>query len=210
MDYKPNCKQELRYTRLWEGAKSRRRRGSASRRVSGRERVTGGVNYSRERSASPGISTAIGRKGPQQESHALSAHHSNRKASTSAGLSRKSGQTLHPPPPRSHSSLGFRETTLPHPQGFNLQEYIKRRGSASDIRIGINGVCSSDEYFEQYLGECEAAAVADQCEKRLPSSSSVEELYLVESASARTSSSPYPEVVPLCWDDQLRKAQVLQ
>lgn len=205
-------KQELRYTRLWGGTRSQGGRGSASKARTKR-RITGGVNSSEEYISPRGLGAAIAKKGHQQESRVLSAQHSNRRVSPSAGLSHKTNQTLHslasPPPlsPRSHSSLGFRETTLPHPQGFNLQEYIKRRGSASDIRIGINGVCSSDEYFEQYLDECEAAAM--RCEKRLSSSSSMEELDLVESVPAVTSSSPHPDLVPLCWDDQLRKVQVL-
>lgn len=195
-------KQQLRYRRLWEGARPRSHEKNGSTPKARGKRKTGGVTSSRVGS-SPVPCTAIARKGHLQECHGYSY-----RSASSAALSRKSDPTPSAvaPPPRSHSSLGFRE--LPRPQGFDLQEYVKRHGSANDIRIGINGVCSPDEYFERYLEECEAVA---QCEKRLPSSSSimndVEELDLMERSSTVTSS-PHPDLVPLCWDHQLKKAQV--
>lgn len=107
---------------------------------------------------------------------------------------------------------------MPHPQGFDLQGYIKQHGSANDIQIGINGRCSPDEYFERYLDQC---AVISQCEKRLPSSISsandMEELYLTERVPSQNAThlqsqtaAPRPkfQLVPLCWEDQLKKAEV--
>ncbi len=132
---------------------------------------------------------------------------------------------LHSPlPPRSHSSLGFRESrhnqpSLPRPQGFDLQAYIRKHGSASDIRIGINGCSSSDEYFERYLEECESAAQQEKGEwSGFRNSSPFDSKNLQEGESpssgqrgdVTTMSSPPSEKerVPLCWEDQLKKAEV--
>lgn len=127
--------------------------------------------------------------------------------------------------PRCHSSLGFRESSsyrrkghsLPRPQGFDLQAYVLKQGSASNIRIGINGSSSSDEYFEKYLEECESAAQREKGEWSGLPDSPRQSLFDDEAEGSAPSSkdnndvtvtSPESRNIPLCWDDQLRKAEV--
>lgn len=206
--------QRLHYTRLWKGGNNSRERPSSPRE----KRKTGGVSsFSKAASTGAHSNNAIARQKHWKSCNAQSAHSNYRRAVSPAGLTRNQ----HPssaPPPRSHSSLGFRElrtlreTPQSHPQGFDLQGYIKQHGSANDIRIGINGWCSPDEYFERYLDECGAVA---QCEKKSTSSTSftndMEELDLTERATSPSQmATPHTQLplVPLCWEDQLKKAKV--
>ena len=197
------------YVRLWEGAGSSRRLGSASRVVGCSKRKHGGVASCRN-GVTPGplgdAMTQQKRSRPQSVQH--------RRVPASAGLSRQKAPT--PPPPRAHSSLGFRESSregaMPCPRGFDLQGYIRRRGSANDIRIGINGSSSTDEYFERYLEECE---LATQVQKRLPGSYSTTMVEQLEHSCSREEGevelktpSPHVQHPPLCWEDQLKRAQV--
>lgn len=99
---------------------------------------------------------------------------------------------------------------------------MRRQGSADEIRIGVNGSSSSDKYFKQYLRECEGVA---QLERELTSSGSCsledmlggvapgpglgagEDSALLETRG--TEECPLDNhLVPLCWEDQLKKAEV--
>lgn len=128
----------------------------------------------------------------------------------SAGLTGKGNL---PPslPDRSHSSLGFRETSTACLQGFDLQGYIRKNGSTNDIRIGINGACSSD--FERYLDECAvrceggASPCSHNCSMESEEGEDLSLTSSEESILAKTSS-PGVDVVPLCWEDQLKIAKV--
>ena len=132
------------------------------------------------------------------------------------GESSPSSRVHSPLPPRAHSVLGFQEkrqvTSLPRPKGFDLRAYVRRQGSANDIRIGINGSSSSDEYFEKYLEECESAARLEMGENpmTLPSGGgSNSEKSDDDDVTMMSSPSPADcKEVPLCWEDQLRKAKV--
>ena len=144
---------------------------------------------------------------------------------SSAGPSRQRHHQLSTTPPpiimprRAQSSLGFRENPLPRPQGFDLQGYMRRCGSRSEIRIGVNGSCSSDEYFEQYLKECEESLLAVGQEQYLPSGpcsmadfDALDTVDILEQKIRQNersnSKSVESHLVPLCWEDQLKKAEV--
>lgn len=124
-----------------------------------------------------------------------------------------------PQPQRSQSSLGL-ATQPAITKGFDLQEYVRRHGSAGEIRIGINGATSSDKYFERYLEECEFAA---QQENNFPLSSCsllCDDEVCAHAACAfpsvkdddlmMTLSAYHPEIkpVPLCWEDLLKTSEV--
>ena len=136
-----------------------------------------------------------------------------------------------PPPSRPETSLGIcrlasKHSPIQQPQGFDLQSYIKKCGSANEVRIGINGQSSSssDEYFERYMEECETLAqqerelldnsstsITDTSEQENAVAKNVLEINPSKEHDVQEKVSPQESslhLVPLCWEDQLKKADV--
>ena len=118
---------------------------------------------------------------------------------------------------RAHSSLGFsRGATVSSgateggkPVGFDIARYVKRRGSAASIRIGINGDPSGSDYFRNYVKECQVRAAQDErlaWDLESTSESDTE----TEDKSFRSAGHDRPlhvqKAVPLCWEDQLKNS----
>ena len=196
----------------------------------------GGRGGGERRETRPGSSGGVGRRTvsagcrKRAGNKTSTLHHPHTSSHTSLPHRTHSPRppTLHSPlPPRAHSSLGFVEshggTSLPRPQGFDLQAYVRRQGSASNIRIGINGSSTSDEYFERYLEECESIAQREKGEMTRPHLESMQEgefpgdsddddvtmMSLLPSAPAPPVQQKNRQQVPLCWEDQLKKAEVI-
>jgi len=118
-------------------------------------------------------------------------------------------------PTRAHSSLGFTWSSqsvskhqLSQPQGFDLAGYVKKQGSATEIRIGVNGETTNDDYFRNYLKECEK-----QLENASPLSSDDDSISTFEGDISEgiliSQNTRKPQKhVPLCWKDQFQKAEV--
>lgn len=118
-------------------------------------------------------------------------------------------------PTRAHSSLGFAWSSqsvskhqLSQPQGFDLAGYVRKQGSATEIRIGVNGETTNDDYFRNYLKECEK-----QLENASPlisddDSISTFEGDISEGISISQNTRKPQKHVPLCWKDQFQKAEV--
>lgn len=91
---------------------------------------------------------------------------------------------------------------------------MRKQGSAKEIQIGING-CSSltDGYFDKYLEELqwdegEGAEEEEGSELTAENEGEVEESILLLKENNPLRRKIPPETVPLCWQDQLRKAKV--
>ena len=101
--------------------------------------------------------------------------------------------------------------SLQHPQGFNLQEYVRTQGSSKGIRIGRNGHISSDKYFGRYLEEC--ALNEDGPDSTEEGEDGEREGEREQDARMGNKIEPRIQpailnIVPLCWEDQLKKTKV--
>ena len=106
-------------------------------------------------------------------------------------------------PRRSHTSMGFswqpssmEEHTASHQSGFDLASYIRKHGSTRGIQVGING---RPVNFQAYLGGSEGGddvGIGPEDEIEIGCYKSVSEGHLSN------------HQVPLCWEDQLKKAKV--
>ena len=134
------------------------------------------------------------------------------------------------PPRRPHTSLGQR-TNKQCPRGFDLEEHVRRCGSVSGIRIGVNGCSSSsDVYLDRYYEENEVLNTPRKAEKSSPqikimkkeeeednddNLSTVRDSSLLWSQNHESDINKVslPDVstidfVPLCWEDQFEKTEV--
>ena len=108
---------------------------------------------------------------------------------------------------RPHTSLGFTWNKLSAvdplgpPQGFDIAGYVKRCGTAQGIQIGINGRPVNDEYFQTYLEKCERDV------GRSGEEDSDEEFDL-SYLGAVSEGKLLQRKIPLCWEDQLKIAEV--
>ena len=106
---------------------------------------------------------------------------------------------------RPHTSLGFAwkrpsaVDPLGPPQGFDIAGYVKSRGTAQGIQIGINGRPVNDEYFQSYLEKCERDGCFDDSEEVL-------DLNYLDTVSKDKQNQG--QGVPLCWEDQLKIVEV--
>lgn len=204
---------QKRFIRLWSGSCSFLEHGSPRVLAPSKKKV-GGSEFSVPSSkTTPHRTRSRGHKKIKCPSnHSQPPTPRSGRMVSSAGPSRQRGLLITgpTPPPRSHSSLGFREKPLPCLQGFDLQGYVKRHGSTSEIRIGINGNASSDEYFERYLKECESKA--EQKRDGPCSIIDLDTIDITEQSEERMETErTHPlrsHLVPLCWEDQLKKAEV--
>lgn len=112
---------------------------------------------------------------------------------------------------RPHTTLGFTWNKpsavwdpLGPPQGFDIAGYVKRCGTAQGIQIGINGRPVNDEYFQTYLEKCERDLEKDG-EGYLSDS---DEEFDLSYLDAVTEGKLHQRMVPLCWEDQLKIAEV--
>ena len=112
---------------------------------------------------------------------------------------------------RAQSSLGFsRGTTASgateggRPIGFDIAQYVKRRGSAAGIRIGINGDPSRNDYFRNYVKECQVRVARDEDLAWSLESESDTETEDDTFSSAHDRPVHVQKAVPLCWEDQFR------
>ena len=105
-------------------------------------------------------------------------------------------------PRRSHTSMGFSwnpcapsEQQAPaHQSGFDIASYVKSRGSTRGITIGVNGRPVDVQMYLENAG----------AEMGLEEDIDYDCLKTVSEGSL-----PSP-LVPLCWEDQLKKAEVGQ
>ena len=127
-------------------------------------------------------------------------------------LARKS----HLAPSRPQSSLGFARSNwsttpdkpvdLSPPQGFDLAAYVRSRRSAKGIQIGRNGQVTNDEFFEEYLLQCEEEVNRSSCsDVEENGGQSLKDLNLEEKSNTHTRRR---HEIPLCWEDQLSKTEV--
>lgn len=206
------------YVRLWGGERSPQ---CLSRPVSGaRGRKTRGVtNRRNDNRTAPTKAIARGNSAGGCGSQSVPLPH--RRPASSAGVSRRNmpPSRATTPPPLWSQSEGFsdRGFSLQHPQGFNIREYVRTHGSSKGIRIGRNGCISSDKYFGRYLEEC--ASTTALCEEASSDSTAEEE----EGEGEEQNSWKGNEIeatqlhfqpatlnlVPLCWEDQLKKTKVI-
>lgn len=123
--------------------------------------------------------------------------------------------------PRPQSSLGFaynswstapdKPVGLSPPEGFDLAAYVQSRRSAKGIHIGRNGRVTNDEFFEEYLLQCEEEVIqtnkssCSDIEEKVDQE--FEDLNLEEKTDTHTRGSRKHKI-PLCWEDQLSKAEV--
>ncbi len=111
---------------------------------------------------------------------------------------------------RPHTSLGFTWNKpsavdpLGPPQGFDIAGYVKRCGTAQGIQIGINGRPVNDDYFQTYLEKCERD-VERSGDNGFSDSDEEFDLNYLESVSEGKS---LQRKIPLCWEDQLKIAEV--
>ena len=118
-------------------------------------------------------------------------------------------------PPRAHSSLGFAWSSrsvskpeLSRPRGFDLARYVQKQGSATAIRIGVNGEATNDDYFRNYLKECEKQLENASASSFDDESTSDLEGDIFEGISISQGRRENLKHVPLCWEDQFQKAEV--
>ena len=119
--------------------------------------------------------------------------------------------------PRAQSSLGFsRGTTTTSgayegskPIGFDIAQYIQLRGSAANVRIGINGDPSATDYFRSYVRECQVRVKQDEDLDWDLESESDTETEEETVSSAQEHSVHMRKTVPLCWEDQVQKTEVI-
>ena len=155
---------------------------------------------SRERSAH--VHTVRGDPSTQQTYLSRSQH----MRSTSSFQKRNPTADL---PPRAQSSLGFTWNSRKscEPQGFDIAGYLKRQGSAAEIRIGRNGRITNDEYLTNYLRECRKQLQAEEegliCDLETESADIFDLTQMLNPRSLRE------KRVPLCWEDQLQMAKVV-
>lgn len=111
---------------------------------------------------------------------------------------------------RPHTSLGFTWNKpsavdpLGPPQGFDIAGYVKRCGTARGIQIGINGRPVNDEYFQTYLEKCERDLGKNGEGCFIDGDEEFDLSYL----GTVTESKLLQRKVPLCWEDQLKIAEV--
>ena len=93
--------------------------------------------------------------------------------------------------------------------GFNIARYVRKHGSTAEIRIGVNGELTKDEFLTSYLSECKQQLRQDE----LDSSSESEdgdtetESDIFEGVDLLPNRNPQ-KPSPLCWEDQLEKVEV--
>ena len=117
-----------------------------------------------------------------------------------------------PPLRRPHTSPGFRWNKSSHQpytctahtprgpnQGFDLVGYVKRLGTTEGIQIGINGTPVD---IRTYLEKCEENS-DDYC-----FNSDIEEDIDMNRLSTVSEGNLLRRQVPLCWEDQLKIAEV--
>lgn len=96
------------------------------------------------------------------------------------------------------------------PQGFDLAAYVHRHGTAHGIHIGRNGRSINDNYFREYLSQCEAEIDSKEksCSDLVGSDSKgIDELTELKQESVPNKRRQVSSI-PLCWEDQLSKADV--
>ena len=114
---------------------------------------------------------------------------------------------------RPHTSMGFTWNRpsavdpLGPPQGFDIAGYVKRCGTAQGIQIGINGRPVKDEYFQTYLEKCERDVAVERNGDGSAFSDSDEECDLSYLGTV-SEGKLLQRKVPLCWEDQLKSAEV--
>lgn len=232
-------KQQSHYIKLWDREDTFSRKDNSRARRGERRNWRGESPYcnSRGNGGSVLLNTAPGTMAAPKYGQTRSKHRktspenllqsappAGRKIS-SAGVSRGRATSSSILPERAQSSLGFRENLLPRPQGFDLQEYVRRHGPTNEIRIGVNGAATSDDYFDRYLEECASVVEQDRdmyssCSdydvdvEELPSSGSEQSCdevmvtSLTRPSKSRSSTVSNEGFVPLCWEDQLKHAEV--
>ena len=159
----------------------------------------------------PRAHTSLGFTG-QGSPHSSYNHHQLKSQSSrqiSSHLHTSSRKSL-----RAHSSLGFTWQGPTHqsydyhdlqaPQGFDIARYVQQQGVGSVIHIGVNGRECQDEYLLAYLKECRKQASLEDGEEEVWSD---EEDDVIMMASERDVG--LVSDVPLCWDDQLKKVEVI-
>ena len=115
------------------------------------------------------------------------------------------------PPPRASTSLGFvQRRTLPvalEPQGFDVRSYLRQRGPAAGIIVGINGRPSGDRSLREYINGCRRGNVE---ETESSAEAEVEEGKLTEREQGFRDGSRrfFPKPVPLCWKEQISDTSV--
>lgn len=112
-------------------------------------------------------------------------------------------------PPRAHTSQGFaRKWDLPpglEPRGFDVRNYFRQRGSAAEVRVGVNGRPSGDRTLQDYVEGCKRETIGrDENDCLSESENSTSELDRDRSSRQRL----FPKQVPLCWKTLLKEREV--
>ena len=123
-------------------------------------------------------------------------------------------------PPRAASSLGFAwQKTLNSPfqlgetlMGFDITQYMRRHGLETEIRIGQNGKPTTDDFLKTYLEECRRKILQEQVTEEsgfsIPDREGGSDAGDLEPENVGPVSLKLSRKVPLCWEDQLEKAEV--
>ena len=115
-------------------------------------------------------------------------------------------------PPRAHTSQGFaRKGDVPpglEPRGFDVRSYFRQRGSAGEVRVGVNGRPSSDRALQDYVEGCKRETVGgDEYDGLSGDENSTTELDR-DQASRQRLQRLFPKQVPLCWKNLLKETEV--